>query len=239
MPRTVQLRAAKKRTYVKRKVYRKKTTNRLPMWKMPRQLIPETKRVIDNSWTAETLDDYKTGWSSNGALLTIGEGADINQRTGDKVFSQGLYFNLHIEGSSGTSYNNCRIDVIEDSMPAATFPGFTDVYYTQSSGLTLTDALSVPINPQNIRRFKILKTMRFCLNNYVSSVQSLAGTSVASPGVKNVKFYIKTNKALRYGGTGSIAPYAGKRYILTGWSDVSANTPKVWATVIHRYIDLG
>lgn len=207
------------------------------MSRMPKQLVPETKRIIDNTWTAETMDDYKTGASVVYQFSVCGEGNDYNQRVADKIFSKGIYFNLHFEGSSGSTFQNVRLDLVEDNEPAATFPGFTDIYYTNGSALTLTDALNVPVNPLNIGRFRIRKTFRFPLNSWESSF-AVGGAGVASVGVKNIKFYFKTNRVLRYSGSGSAQPTWGRRWMLWAWSDVSSNTPKVWATIIHRFVDI-
>lgn len=216
------------KTYLKpRKV---KYGRKIPLSKLPASVRPEIKRYVDQTWTAETLDAAGSA-SFNFTMNNLAQGVNYNQRVGDKVFSKSFYIKGILEGSTGVNYANYRIDLIQDRQPAATNPGWTDIYL--GGGATDKDNLNAVLNPNNRQRFRIMKTIKGPLLSYLESTTGPTST----PGVKHFKMFVKTNKFMRWNNTAASTPNDGVRYFLVGWSDLNANVPKAYVQVEHRYSD--
>lgn len=229
MPRKIFKRKINRRRIYRRRRYVKKSI--IPMSRMPPSLRPEIKRLVDQSWTAQTLSNAGSA-AFNFNIDKLAQGDNYNQRQGDRVFSKGFYIKGIIEGSSSNNYVNYRIDVIRDRQPAATSPGWTDIYL--GGGATNTDNMNAVLNPNNRQRFKILKTFKGTVQSYLMST---TGPTV-TPGVKHFTAFIRSRHQLMYNNTGNSTPNDGYHYFIVGWSDVTANTPQVFMTVEHSYTDV-
>lgn len=209
---------------------------KIPAYLFPSSLKGEIKRYFNPSfWTAETLDDPVTGISSYNILSNIAQGVLPTQRVGDSIFVKMIKIRGLIKQSGGTQVNNCVIALIEDREPAAGQPAFNDVF--QGGGATLTDGLNAIMNDDKRARFKIKRLLRFNLM-WQSAVQAVGGGSIlATPEQQFFDITLKINKRVKFDNTNA-RPYAGSEYMLWGWSDLSSNTPQVYASVQAWYTDV-
>lgn len=190
----------------------------------------EKKYATGNDWSAETMDSVTNTPSTNFNLLRTTGGTGADQRIGLRLFAKYLMLRFHTESSASNSIESFRVDLWMDKQPDATNPAWTDLYVL---GNTDTDNLCAPTKDQARQRFKLLKSKIF------SDKTLLASTTgpVSAPSQHNWKWYVPLNKALSYNTTGAANPNRGCNIFLIAWSDVAANTPKIWAMTQFCFTD--
>lgn len=209
------------RKNVRRKFKRRfRKAKKIPMYRIPNSIKPEVKRIINNVWTAETLDN-PAAYSINNEIIYLAQGADYNNRIGDRVYVKGIYVKGYIEGSSGANFQNYRIDFVKDYEPAAGVPSWATVYL---AGTTDTDSLQSFVNPLYRRRFRIARSIRGTLRT-----QATEGTvAIATPGVRKFRYWIPIRKMVVFNTSSAATPNQGMGFYAIGWSDLTSNTPKVY-----------
>ncbi len=194
---------------------------------LPRFLMPELKRAFSAAfWDAETLDDPGTGASAYNFLSQIEQGANPTQRVGDVIFVDEIVLRLYMEQSSSTTFSTAEFRLIEDREPAAGAPGWNTVFNGIGGASVQSYHVAIPDFDQRWR-FKYLKEGSFPQAWTASSVNGGVTTSAIRP--VSMTWRIPVKREIMYNST-SAYPVRGGEFILFGWSSLSANTPKVWAS---------
>lgn len=217
----------------KRKFRRgKRGGKKIPMSRLPSALRPELKHLIQNTWTAETLDPPSAP-SVNTSILQIPVGTDFDTRTGYEVALRTLRLKGFVQGSTGSPSDAWRIDVLLDKEPAAGYSGgaalFNLIYgtfYTSAS-----DQLNAVLDPHSRQRFKILRSIRRTdMSQYINPA-----TNAGTPQYFDV--FLRLNRKCRFSQTGTSNPYYGCNIVVMGWSNVGSNTPQVFMVTDLTYFD--
>lgn len=184
---------------------------------------PEVKRVTQKEfWTAETVDDPATGPSSYEFTKDITQGVTAAQRVGDAVFLKRLRVEVEFQANTTTTNNDVVMAMVEDTEPAATAPGWTDIW--NGGAADLRSYLAPVPNNDKHHRFKI-RRIKIVRLPWIAAVQAVGGASILASGAhRKLIWNMPINKKIWYDGTNA-SPYKGSRFYLFAWSTVSANTP--------------
>lgn len=194
-------------------------------------LSPEKKYSFQNVWTAETMDNVAGTPSVAFAMLNTAQGVNQSQRIGLRVLAKHLKMRFVVEASSAQSLCNYRIDLWKDTQPDGANPVWATLYV---AGTTDTDNIVAPVQDTARSRFQLLKTHRAPLRSLLASTTG----PVSSPEAEHFDFYLPLNEVIKYNATAAANPDGGSNYFLVGWSDVGANTPKVWAMTEFCFTDV-
>lgn len=212
--------------------------------KIPRSMIPaprgddgEKKHLVTPFWIAETMDAY-TAPSIDGTSFLLTQGVGFNQRVSESVRIKYVSYKYHIEASGGITQNNVTICWVLDRQPyvasATSKPAWGNVF---ANGGDATVNLNPILNPTSRDRFKILRTKRYALSATAAYLDS-GGVVHIAPAVVNDEVFIKVNDIVRYSGT-DLQPVSGPQVWCMAWSDLTANTPKIWMMSDTCWVDGG
>lgn len=206
----------RRRPVLRRRLFKRK---RLPMARMPRQLVPQPRHSIALDWDQQTISSTPI---INNNLLGLTQGLDFFNRTGDEVFVKGLKYDGLMVGNVSTSWQSMRLDFVWDSEPAAGTPTFGQIYST-TAGSVLSQNF-IFLNPDGLQRFKIMKSYEFFPQQYLKDSTSPA---TITNGLRHIKGYIKINKKIRYNTNSFSSPWQGGNLITVAWSNVTTNDPQI------------
>jgi len=151
----------------------------------------------------------------------INAGVDDNARIGRKITMKALRFHLVMgpEGGLVSNWNTVRVMVIYDTQTNGnTTPAYTDIF--NGSGITTFE------NPDNRKRFYILKEWLFQLPRYdVSVTPAFSGNSVSGKTFVVMDEYIPLNHETTYNGTSGTQISTGSLLLYTQGNNVA--TPSV------------
>lgn len=190
-----------------------------------RAMRPE-KKVID---TLINTDDL-TG-NVVGAVHLLAQGVAQNERVGNSIHCEGLYFNwiVDADGKDDTSnFIEVRFLIIQDLQQIGdTSPVATDMFEDPQSY-----PLTTPLKRENYGRFKILYERRIP-HQYATPIQS---TSQALSRAYRDSGYIKIGKDLRYNGANGTDIQKNGLYLVWLAADMRSTTlfPYVPGTVNNR-----
>nr|WAE42280.1 MAG: capsid protein [Cressdnaviricota sp.] len=223
-----------KRTFRRKRLFRKKTykKRKVTMKQLPSMLRPEMRHLIQNVWTAETLDTPAAP-SVLTNILQIPVGTDYDTRTGYEVFIQGVRIKGQVNASTASPQDSFRIDVLLDREPAAGYSGgaalFNLIYGTFYT--TASDQLCAVLDPHARQRFKILRSLRRQdISNYINPATNAAPQ-------QHFDMWIPLRRKLRFSQTGTSNPYFGFNLVVMGWSNVASNTPQVFMVTDVSFTD--
>lgn len=191
---------------------------------IPRSMFkPEVKRSYNTSfWDQETLDNPTAGASVWSFLASIAQGTGASQRIGNVVQAHKLVIRLVIQGSSSQTSTTAHLAMVRDKEPYAGAPVWTTVF--NGIGAASNDAFNVAIpNADKRFRFDYLRTVHVPIEIQAIAWNGSAFTAAIRPEYVELTFNI--NRRVRYDNANT-APIQGCEYVLFGWSDISANTPK-------------
>lgn len=202
------------------------------MRQLPSAIRPELKHLIQNSWTAETLDTPAAP-SVLASMLQIPVGTDYDTRTGYEVALRTLRLKGYVTSSSSQPQDAWRIDVLLDREPAAGYGSaasfFNLVYGTFYT--TASDQLNAVLDPHSRQRFKILRSIKRTDRNMY------ANPATNSTSQHYFDMFIRLNRKCRFSQTGTSNPYFGCNIVVIGWSNVASNTPQVFMVNDLTYFD--
>ena len=194
--------------------------------RIPRGLLPELKRKFDPAfWDGETLDSPSATASQYALFAQIVQGTNAQNRLGDSIFVDKVVLRLHLEQSTSNTFSTACLAVVMDMEPAAGNPAWTDVF--QGIG-----AATAPAYLNAIPNFD--KRLRFSYKERMSIPLSWSGAywngsaATVSPHPKQIVMEIPVKRRVSYDNSGGV--YRGCELQLFGWSDLTANTPKVWGS---------
>jgi hypothetical protein len=204
------------------------------MIRLPRSLIPELKRlVLPAFWDQETLDDPGHTASLFSFLGQIGQGTGASNRLGDAIIVERIVIRYHVEQSASQSFCTAVLELIEDKEPAVGAPVWTDVFQGIGGASTSAYLVAVP-NFDKRSRFSYLKRRTMPLSWQAASYNGSTVTN--APAVTDGVMVILPKRRVEFDNT-SAPPYKGAEFRLFGWSDITANTPKITASAEIYFTD--
>jgi len=148
-------------------------------------------------------------------LNSVTPGDLINNRHGRSIKMSSLFLDLIVQPGSTTVNSTCRVFVVYDMQSNATAPNYTDIFSDVASvgPLDNTQGCTVPRNPSNMDRFKIL------YNRVISHTGTLTATGPPVVTRYHIKKYIKLRgleTRFNTGTAGTIADIqTGSLYLMT------------------------
>lgn len=151
-------------------------------------------------------------------LNLIAQGNDYNNRQGNSIKASGLSYNIYINKANATNaYDRCRLILFIDKKGEGATPAITDLLESNSF-------YSLK-NHTNRDRFKIIKDMRFSLDNSNNLSRTLKG-------------FIRLKQHIKYQNTtGAIGSTDTNQIWLFYLSDNAANGPVTAMNFRLRFID--
>lgn len=192
---------------------------------IPRAFFPELKRMYQvGFWDAETMDAPSATASRFGFLANITVGGGATNRIGDSIYVENVIVRLHVEQSTSVTYTTANLAFVVDKEPAAGAPAWTDVFNGIGAASATCYDVAIP-NYDKRARFVYAKRDTIPLA-WSSSYYNAAAIVSVKP--YTAVYDIPIKRVVEFDGSGSV--YAGPELYLFGWSDVTSNTPKAYAS---------
>ncbi len=201
--------------------------------RIPAALMPEVKRAFNGEfWSAETIDDA-TAPSIYSFFTQIVQGDTSGTRQGDMIRVQKVVIRLWLEPSTSLSYSTVNLAVLLDCEPGIGAPAMNEVF---QGGLSTSKGYHAAI-PNYDKRSRFLFKQREAVPMVWSAAYWNGTSAVVSARPVTLTLEIPVNRIVKYDGT-SARPYSGCELMLFAWSDVTANTPKAYASYEIFYVDV-
>jgi hypothetical protein len=201
--------------------------------RIPSALVPELKRqFLAAFWDGETLDAPSATASRFPVFAQITQGSSAQQRLGDSIFVEKVVVRLHFEQNTSITFCTAHIAAILDTEPAVGSPAWTDVF--QGIGAAGSGAYNVAI-PNFDKRSRFVYKERLTVPICPQGGYWNGSTAILLPRPVQVTMEIPIRKRISYDDTASV--YKGCELQIFGWSDVTANVPKCWASYETFFTD--